>query len=83
MFLRQISIQPTSQTPQCFGLKLRSIKPIFLLFFAEFVKSTAFYTLLLLFQRVDELELRFDAKIAIPTCQLFGIAVTVCKKQWI
>ena len=63
--------------------KFKSIIWIFLLFFAEFVKSTAFYTLLLLFQRVDELELRFDAKIAIPTCQLFGIAVTVCKKQWI
>ena len=42
-----------------------------------------FHILLLLFQRVDELELRFDAKIAIPTCQLFGIAVKVCKKQWI
>ena len=30
------------------GWKFRSIKLIFLLFFAEFVKSTAFYTLLLL-----------------------------------
>ena len=45
--------------------KFKSIILIFLLFFAEFVKSTAFYTLLLLFQRVDILELRFDAKIPI------------------
>jgi hypothetical protein len=56
---------------------------IFLLFFAEFVKSSAFYTLLLLFQRVDMFELQFDAKITIQTCQLFGIAATVCKKHWI
>ena len=55
----------------------------FLLFFAEFVKSTAFYTLLLLFQRVDMFELQFDAKITIQACQLFRIAATVCKKQWI
>ena len=53
------------------------------LFFAEFVKSTAFYTLLLLFQRVDISKLHFDAKITIQICQLFGIAATVCKKQWI
>ena len=33
--------------------KFRSIILIFLLFFAEFVKFSAFYTLLLLFQRVD------------------------------
>ena len=63
--------------------KFTFILLIFLLFFAEFVKSTAFYTLLLLFQRVDMFELRFDAKIAIQTCQLFGIAATACKKQWI
>ena len=43
--------------------KFRSITPIFLLFFAEFVKSSAFYTLLLLFQRVD----MFDAK---NTCDI-------------
>ena len=42
-------------------------------FFVEFVKSTAFYTLLLLFQRVDMFELRFDAKIAIQTCQLWNL----------
>ena len=45
--------------------KFRFIILIFLLVFAEFVKSTAFCTLLLLFQRVDMLELRFDAKITI------------------
>jgi hypothetical protein len=27
--------------------------------------------------------LQFDAKITIQTCQLFGIAATVCKKHWI
>ena len=48
--------------------KFSSIILIFLLFFAEFVKSTAFYTLLLLFQRVDMFELRFDAKITIQIC---------------
>ena len=39
--------------------KCRFILLIFLLFFAEFVKSSAFYTLLLLFQRVDMFELWF------------------------
>ena len=63
--------------------KFKSIILIFLLFFAEFVKSTAFYTLLLLFQRVDMFELWFLHQIAIQTCQLFGIAATVCKKHWI
>ena len=38
---------------------------IFLLFFAEFVKTSAFYKLLLLYQRVDMFELQFDAKITI------------------
>jgi hypothetical protein len=29
-------------------------------------------------------ELQFDAEMAIQiVCQLFGIAATVCKKQWI
>ena len=36
-----------------------------------------------LFQRVEMFELRFDAKITIRISQLFGIAATVCKKQWI
>ena len=39
--------------PSIFGCRFRSINLIFLLFFEEFVKSTAFYTLLLLLQRVD------------------------------
>ena len=77
----QFNLQAKSIT--FLGWKFRSIILIFLLFFAEFVKSTAFYTLLLLFQRVDMFELRFDAKIAIQICQLFGIAATACKKQWI
>ena len=41
------------------GWKFKSNILIFLLFFAEFVKATAFYTLLLLFQRVDMFELKF------------------------
>ena len=56
---------------------------IFLLVFAEFVKSTAFYTLLLIFQRVDISKLWFLHQNAIQACQLFEIAATVCKKQWI
>ena len=56
---------------------------IFLLVFAEFVKSTAFYTLLLIFQRVDISNLWFLHQNAIQACQLFEIAATVCKKQWI
>ena len=62
-FGRQISNQPTGQTYQLFGLEIQIYytQP----FFAEFVKSTAFYTLLLLFQRVDISKLHFDAKITI------------------
>ena len=63
--------------------KFRFIILIFLLVFAEFVKSTAFYTLLLLFQRVDISKLWFLHQNAIQACQLFEIAATVCKKQWI
>jgi hypothetical protein len=77
----QFNLQAKSIT--FLGWKFRSITIIFLLFFAEFVKSTAFYTLLVLFQRVDMFELRFDAKIAIQICQRSGIAATACKKQWI
>ena len=77
----QFNLQAKSIT--FLGWKFKSAILNFLLFFAKFVKSTAFYTLLLLFQRVDMLELRFDAKITIQICQLFGIAATVCKKQWI
>ena len=39
--------------------KFKSIIIIFLLFIAEFVKYSAFYTLMLLFQRVDIFELQF------------------------
>ena len=39
--------------------KFNSIIIIFLLFIAEFVKYSAFYTLMLLFQRVDIFELQF------------------------
>ena len=45
--------------------KFKSIILIFLLFFAEFVKSTAFYTLLLLFQKFEIFELQFLYPIAI------------------
>ena len=63
--------------------KFRSIILIFLLFFAGIVKSIAFCTLLLLFQRVEVLKLQFDAKMWLKHFNLFEIAVTVCKKQWI
>ena len=43
-------------------LKFRSIILIFLLFFAVVVKSGAFCTLLLLFQRVEVLKFQFDTK---------------------
>ena len=77
----QINLQAKSITFLVW--KFRFIILIFLLFFAGFVKSTAFYKLLRLFQRVDMFELQFDAKITIQICQLFGIAATVCKKQLI
>ena len=63
--------------------KFISIIPIFLLFFAGVVKSTAFCTLLLLFQWVDMFELQFDGKMWLKHINLFEIAATVCKKQWI
>ena len=56
---------------------------IFLLFFAVVVKSSAFCTLLLLFQRVEVLKLQFDAKTWLKHFNLFEIALTVCKKHWI
>ena len=56
---------------------------IFLLFFAGIVKSTAFCTLLLLFQKGWYVWVTFFHQIATQTCQLIGIAATVCKKQWI
>ena len=63
--------------------KFRSIILIFLLFFAGVVKSSAFCTLLMLFQRVEILELQFDAKTWLKLFNLLGIASTVCKKHWI
>ena len=55
--------------------KFRSITPNFLLFFAEFVKSSAFYSmLLLLFQRVDILELWFLHQITIQ--------ILACSRHW-
>ena len=42
--------------------KFKSIMLIFLLFFAVVVKSGAFCTLLLLFQRVEVLKFQFDTK---------------------
>ena len=53
--------------------KLISIKLIFLLFFAGVVKSTAFCTLLLLFQWVDMFELQFDGKMWLKHINLFEI----------
>ena len=51
----------------------------FFYFFAEFVKSSAFYTLLLLFQRVDMFELWFLHQIAIQTCQTWRHFLTHAK----
>ena len=63
--------------------KFRSIILIFFLFFAGIVKSSAFCTLLLLFQKGWYVWVTFFHQIATQTCQLIGIAATVCKKQWI
>ena len=60
--------------------KFRSIILIFLLFFAVVVKSSAFCTMLQLFQRVEVLKLQFDTKMWL---NLFEIALTVSKKHWI
>ena len=63
--------------------KFRSVILIFLLFFAGVVKSSAFCTLLLLFQRVEVLKLQYDKKTWLKHFNLFGIALTVSKKYWI
>ena len=63
--------------------KFKSIILIFLLFFAVVVKSGAFCTLLLLFQRVEVIKLQFDTKTWLKQFNLFEIALTVSKKHWI
>ena len=63
--------------------KFKSIILIFLLFFAVVVKSGAFCTLLLLFQRVEVLKFQFDTKTWLKQFNLFEIALTVSKKHWI
>ena len=63
--------------------KFKSIILIFALFFAGVVKSSAFCTLLMLFPRVEILELQFDAKMWLKWFNLLEIASTVCKKHWI
>ena len=63
--------------------KFRSIILIFLLFFAGVVKSSAFCTLLLLFQRVEVLKLHFDTKMWLKHFNLFEIALKVSKNCWI
>ena len=63
--------------------KFKSIILIFLLILAGVVKSSAFCTLLLLFQRVEVLKSQFDAKTSLKHFNLFEIALTVCKKHWI
>ena len=67
----------------CLEIPVDLLNSFLFYFLAEFVKSTTFYTLLLLFQSVEIFELRFDAKIAIQICQLLEIAAIVFKKQWI
>ena len=54
----QTSLQP--KLINFFTWKFRSVILIFLLFFAGIVKYIAFYTLLLLFQRLEIFELWFD-----------------------
>ena len=61
--------------------KFISIIPIFLLFFAGVVKSTAFCTLLLLFQRGWYVWVTFFHQIATQTCQLIGIAAIAATVQ--
>ena len=61
--------------------KFRSIILIFLLFFVGIVKSSAFWTLSMLFQKGWNIWVTFLHQIAI--LQLFGIAAEVCKKHWI
>ena len=72
-----------TSVPASIFWKFRSIIHIFLLFFAGVVKSTAFCTLLLLFQWLDIFKLQFDAKMWLKHFNLFEIAVIVFKKQWI
>ena len=76
LMLRNIYLDFFSQRKNTYQIAVQVHMLIFLLLFAEFVKSTAFYTLLLLFQRFDMFELLFDAKITIQTRQPFGIAAT-------
>ena len=61
--------------------KFRSIILIFLLFFAGVVKSSAFCTLLMLFPKGWVIWVTFLRQIAIQVFQLFGIALTLCKKH--
>ena len=63
--------------------KFRSIILNFLLFFAGFVKSSAFCNLSLLFQRVEIFELWFEAKMRLTCIDHLKMAATVCKKHWI
>ena len=52
------------------------------LFLPGVVKSTAFCTLCLLFNKVENFEFQFDTKKS-QNFQLCWIVATVCKKQWI
>ena len=61
--------------------KFTSIILIFFLFFAGVVKSTAFWTLLLLFQWLVIFKLQFDAKMWLKHFNLFEIAVCNCVQK--
>ena len=63
--------------------KFKYIILIFLLFFAGIVKSTAFCTLSLLFQKGWSIWVMFLCQITTPIFQLLWTTVTVCKKHWI
>ena len=61
-FGRPISNESRGQTNQLFDLKIQIYYTHFSSIFAVVVKSSAFCTLLLLFQRVEVLKLQFDEK---------------------
>ena len=66
-----------------FDLKIHIYYTHFFLLFTEVVKSTAFWTQLLLFQKDWNFESLFCIKLHLKHNQIIGIWRKVCKKQWI
>ena len=79
-FEGQFQIHLQAESINFWTWKFRSIMVVFLLFFAGFVKSSAFCTQLMLFPKGWIIWVTFLRQIAIQVFQLFGIASTVCKK---